>query len=114
MDALQRQSRAGVVVNLLVEVQHVALGSEGFAELGIDLQFEGLEAAVARDGYGAAYGTLNIYRNSVTYNVCGDGKGGVQDVGVAEAFKELPADCAVEFRGFGAQPVQFDYKGLQR
>ena len=114
MDALHGKSRADVVVNLLAEVEDVALGGVGLAEINLDRKLERLETTVARNCHRAAYGTLHIDRDAVAHYVCGNAEGGIQNVRSAEAIKELPADGAVVFRYGSAQGVQFDYKGLQR
>ena len=114
MDALERQGRNGVVVDVLAEVEFVALWGVGLAEFSLDGDFQWLEAAVAGDRKRAAYGALYVYRDAVTYNVAGDAEGCAEDIRVAEAFKELLADRAVKFRDGTTQSMQIDYKGLQR
>ena len=94
--AVQRQGRTGVVVDVLVEVEFVIPRDVSLRESGLYLNLKGLVAAVAGDRERARDRAFDIYRGAVTHYVTAHVEICLQDVWIAEAFKELLADLAVE------------------
>ena len=113
MNFPDRQGDTYIIIYFLTYVQFVTFRRIGLFECSLDGNDQLLKTSVTSDGHAALNIATHIHCDAViAQNGC-DFHISLQDVGIAERFKELLTYSPIHLDGALGQSNKFNYKGLQ-